>query len=365
MEQPSHCLNCGAPLHGPYCYACGQPVKGMVRHLRSILHDVLDTVFEYDSRIWRSLIPLYFRPGRITEEFLAGKRMRFVLPFRLFFVLNVVAFLVLQLMVEPMMPSAALAIERADTLAEVDQLERNALRRLTEASAAPGRADRELQTAQRLVAQAAEQRREWLRAAAQARADGRPPPRERMEIVLDGEPWDLQRNPLEVDWLPAAANAQLNDWIARAQRNLEMAADEPGRLLDSFLSLLPAALFVLMPLFALLLKVFYLGKHWLYTAHLVVALHSHSFLAMALLVTVLLEALQSAAGGLVWLSAPIAFLVGASELWMPVYLLLMQKRVYAQSWPMTGLKFAVIGTVYGIMLALTAVAVAAISLVIA
>jgi hypothetical protein len=168
-----------------------------------------------------------------------------------------------------------------------------------------------------------------------------------MEIVLTGEPWDLQRNPLEISWLPDAANAQLNDWIARAQRNLELAADEPGRLLDSFLSLLPAALFVLMPLFALLLKVFYLRKHWLYTAHLVVALHSHSFLAMGLLVTVLLETLEDAAGGMLWLASPITFLVGASELWMPVYLLLMQKRVYAQSWAMTGLKFAVIGSVYG------------------
>ena len=57
------CANCGAELHGKHCYACGQPVKGMIRPLSSMLHDVADTIFNIDSRIFRTLFPLYFRPG--------------------------------------------------------------------------------------------------------------------------------------------------------------------------------------------------------------------------------------------------------------------------------------------------------------
>jgi hypothetical protein len=41
---PAICLNCGAELHGKYCHACGQPVKGMIRPLSGMLHDVADTI---------------------------------------------------------------------------------------------------------------------------------------------------------------------------------------------------------------------------------------------------------------------------------------------------------------------------------
>lgn len=372
MEQPSHCLNCGTELRGPYCHACGQPVKGMVRHLRSILHDFLDTVFEYDSRIWRSLIPLYFRPGRITGEFLDGKRIRFVLPFRLFFVLTVVAFLVVQWLADPVIQTVPLAVDavtRADTVEEVEARQAQALARLEEALArteegAP--AAQVLIDQRELLTRTVEQRLEWLRAAREARAEGRePPPESSPGLVFNGERWNLQDNPLEFSWLPDGANAQLNEWIARAEANLQRAAEEPAWLLDSFLGLLPAALFVLMPVFALLLKIFYVRKHWLYTAHLVVALHSHSFLSLAMLVSVLLGSLEEALHGLPWLARPAGFANTVSELWTPLYLLLMQRRVYAQGWPKTILKFCIIGTIYLLLLAFTALAVAAIALVIA
>jgi hypothetical protein len=91
------CANCGAPMHGPYCYACGQPEKGMIRQLASVMHDVLDTVFNIDSRVFRSLLPLYFRPGYLTLEYFAGRRVRYVTPFRLFFFLCLVAFFAIQI----------------------------------------------------------------------------------------------------------------------------------------------------------------------------------------------------------------------------------------------------------------------------
>ena len=84
-------------MHGPYCYACGQPEKGMIRQLASVLSDVLDTVFNIDSRVFRSLLPLYFRPGYLTLEYFAGRRVRYVTPFRLFFFLCLVAFFAIQI----------------------------------------------------------------------------------------------------------------------------------------------------------------------------------------------------------------------------------------------------------------------------
>jgi hypothetical protein len=376
MEQPEHCLNCGTELRGPYCHVCGQPVKGMVRHLRSIVRDVLDTVFEYDSRIWRSLIPLYFLPGRITREFLDGKRIRFVLPFRLFFVLTVVAFLVLQLLAEPVLlaePAVLGSIEQADDLERVAELQREALAEITEAertleSGGAGPVPADLLDAQRRrIREAARQRMSWIQEVEQARAAGReppPPPGDGPGLVLNGQRWDQVNNPVRLTWLPDAANDQINAWVGRAQSNLQRGMQEPGWLLDSFISLLPAALFVLMPIFALMLKVFSLRKHWLYTAHLVVALHSHSFLSLAMRISVLLGTLEEQVAGVPWLAHPLGLVTTLCERWTPLYLLLMQRAVYQQSWPKTLLKFVLIGSIYLVLLSFAAVAVAAIALVV-
>src|SRR5215469_15590408 len=90
------CLNCGAQLHGDHCHSCGQPVKGSIRPLSSMLHDIADTIFNIDSRIFHTLVPLYFRPGFLTREFFAGRRVRYVTPFRLYFFLSVIAFFAIQ-----------------------------------------------------------------------------------------------------------------------------------------------------------------------------------------------------------------------------------------------------------------------------
>ena len=63
------CANCGTPLLGEHCYACGQPVKGLVRHFSSLVGDVLDSVFEWDGRLPRTLWPLLAKPGYLTTEY--------------------------------------------------------------------------------------------------------------------------------------------------------------------------------------------------------------------------------------------------------------------------------------------------------
>ena len=79
------CANCGAELLGEYCYNCGQPVKGMIRPLSSMMHDIADTIFNIDSRIFRTLWPLLAKPGYLSNEYFSGRRVRFVTPFRLYF----------------------------------------------------------------------------------------------------------------------------------------------------------------------------------------------------------------------------------------------------------------------------------------
>lgn len=373
MEPPSHCLNCGTPLQGPHCHACGQPVKGMVRHLKSILQDFLDTIFEYDSRIWCTLVPLYLRPGHITNDFLAGKRIRYVLPIRLMFVLTVVSFLALQLLMEPIEPrdGASHSMQQADTVAEVESLRDEALAELALAREAvsdgfgAAGALAGMRAAEQAIEREAQQRIAWLKEAAAADAEGRPPPASSARITFDGEAVDLETDPLEIAWLPAPVNQRINVWRERAAANLRSAGEEPDRLVDSFLGLLPAALFVMMPLFALLVMLMHWRRRWLYSAHLVVALHSHSFLAVALLVVTVLSALERLATGATWAAQPLALLGLTAQVWIPVYLLIMQRRVYGDRWLITLIKYSIIGAVYLVLLTVILVGALLISLVIA
>ena len=83
------CGNCGTELLGETCYQCGQPTKGLVRQFSSIMGDFLDTVLNIDSRVFRTMGPLIFKPGYLTQEYFSGRRIRFVSPVRLFFFLAV------------------------------------------------------------------------------------------------------------------------------------------------------------------------------------------------------------------------------------------------------------------------------------
>ena len=118
---------------------------------------------------------------------------------------------------------------------------------------------------------------------------------------------------------------------------------------------LPSALFVLVPVFALMLKLTYFFQRRLYMEHLVVALYSHVFLLMALTTIFVFMALSGAVSAHAhWLSILLNIAVVLLLVWMPIYLLLMQKRVYGQGWMMTLVKYSVIGFVYVNLLATVA-----------
>lgn len=79
----SACLNCETPLTGNYCAHCGQPAH-LHRTLGAFLHDLLHGVLHFEGKTWRTLPMLAFRPGRLTRDYIDGKRARFVSPMGLF-----------------------------------------------------------------------------------------------------------------------------------------------------------------------------------------------------------------------------------------------------------------------------------------
>ena len=78
-----NCLNCGTPLNGPYCAACGQK-SHVHRSLRGFLQDFIQGLFNFEGKIWRTLPMLAWCPGEMTHRYIAGERARFVSPVALY-----------------------------------------------------------------------------------------------------------------------------------------------------------------------------------------------------------------------------------------------------------------------------------------
>jgi hypothetical protein len=91
------CLNCGTVLTGRYCANCSQAAEVHVPSTRELLHEALEGITHSDSRLWRTLRLLWFKPGRLTQEFIAGRRAAYLPPFRLYLVLSIIFFLLASL----------------------------------------------------------------------------------------------------------------------------------------------------------------------------------------------------------------------------------------------------------------------------
>lgn len=91
---PNRCSNCDAELHGEYCAACGQHQVDLDQPFREIVSEGLSAFLAFDTRLVRTLWPLFRRPGLLTTEFLAGRRKRYVHPFKLYFAFSLVFFFV-------------------------------------------------------------------------------------------------------------------------------------------------------------------------------------------------------------------------------------------------------------------------------
>lgn len=372
------CENCGAPLYGEHCFSCGQPTKGLVRKFSSILGDFFDTVFNIDSRVLRTIGPLLLRPGYLSLEYFAGRRVRYVTPMRLFLFLSLVGFLAIHASIEIDEGSAeqpikfdagdgaikvnagASAIERATTPEQVRKIADDAVHQLDQARQQVGNvpgAGAGMAIAQARIREQAGQRIAWLRSADVARKAGKPAPapaegkHRGLDIPINGKPWDPNSNPINFGWLPAPANAALNRRLGHASQVLDASNNEKP-LWDAMFNVLPQTLILLMPLFALMLKLAYWFERRLYMEHLIVALHSHGFISLALVLVVGFNWLQRwlapQAGAL---NSVLGWCIALTSIWIPVYLLLMQKRVYGQGWAMTVVKYFVLGICYTVLLA--------------
>jgi len=350
---PPACENCDTRLHGDYCHACGQSTHSPVRHVAHAVEEVFESFWHLDGRIFRTMRDL-FVPGRIAERYLGGHRVRYVAPMRLFVILTLLTFFVAKFVVQDAMQAltpgqartADIGVEfsRAQTADDVRTMRDEVLAGLAETrrtvGAVPG-VSPQLDIAEADVRAQAQDRIAELASDAASADVGDPPADEA------ATPLDPQAAGTDTRTAPRAPPTIGGPVGERIERNLMRLRDDPQVYVRAVLGVAPTALFILVPLFAVLLKLLYLFQGRLYLEHVVVGLYSHAALMLGLLL-VFCGALAAP-----WLATHAAWaagVVGVAQIAllsaMPVYLLLMQKRVYGQAWPWTLVKFAVLGMAY-------------------
>ena len=93
-ENRVDCKNCKTTFEGKFCPNCGQSVFEYQRPFRFLLADFTGNLFAFDTRFWKSLKALTIKPGRLTKDFIQGKRARYMPPFRFYIFVSFLFFFI-------------------------------------------------------------------------------------------------------------------------------------------------------------------------------------------------------------------------------------------------------------------------------
>ena len=396
-EPITHCENCQTPLTGEYCSACGQHAIDYRRSLWRVMIDALDSFLNWDTKFLNSVGVLLLRPWRLTNDFNAGRRVRYVHPLRLYLLASIAFFLLAKLVnfdgFEDKRDIELTAEDRAEIDAGIAKL------------LAP---DSPITPEQRTRVEAARQKwatPEAVPEAPQARAlfnkgmmrlgnlgdkkefktkdivrletslgfvEGvvpeppgaavgtTPPPADfigppkpastpknfgpliQFDKGEDGKPKD----PFEV-WLESRVKEKFGEDGTKAEIFLQTLRDN-----------IPTMMLACVPLFAFVLQALYIRHGRYYVEHLVYALHIHTFVYVAVVVITLMSM-----GTLRVLPTVQPLLVFVLSVAAAVQVFLSIRRVYKQGWIKTTLKFGVGGVIYVFVLSIAVAITAFITLI--
>ncbi len=333
------CRNCGAQAPGNFCPECGQETRIALPTFPAFMREAAGRYVALDGRLGRTLAALVARPGFLTLEYFAGRRKRYIRPARLFLVLYLLLFAVIGLMQSPL-----------DVKDGVVQIGPD-----PEAGAPPA-------AAQGAKGAAKSPPKDAMAAGTKSKppSDKGSAPVPKMAIVdsEDGETLfglDKDMN-LALRWngqdvpLPPQLVKRWDHFRALPQD------EKAERIYAGMLRFGPYAVVALLPAFALLLKLAYLGRGkrypgrpQRYAEHLVYAAHLHAFAAIVLLVIVLVP------------FDPLRFGLFA---WIVFYVMRARQRVYRGRWWAGLIRAFLIAIVYTVLmgLAMAALLVAAVML---
>src|SRR5438874_5999253 len=336
----THCENCGAELTGHYCAQCRQAAVDYRRSFRYVIADVLDSFLNWDSKFFTTIALLIVKPWRLTNEFLAGKRVRYVNPLRLYLLASILFFFAVNYGARGL---------RVDT-SKLGQKDRAELEAELKDKDLPPAAREKLEGLLREPPASTVPAAAATAPSATPLADSPSPmpttDKQKQEYGKIGE------RPF-VAFDEAKSTTPFERWIeTRAKEKMGEHGTKMGLFIATLFSNLAYMMLCCIPLFALVLKSLYIRRHIFYIDHLIYALHIHTFAYVGIMLIVLATiGLNRAAPG------PIAGWIIAL-LWIAfvMQIFLSIRRVYRQGWFVSIFKFLFGGLAYFIVLVAALVA---------
>ncbi|MCK5148566.1 DUF3667 domain-containing protein [bacterium] len=302
LKKHPHCLNCGFKVDDfNYCPECGQPNTDRKLTLWQFIRDFFDDYFTFDSRFFHSVGPLIVRPGHLTREYLDGRRFRYILPLRLYLFTTFLFFFVLAI-------QAKIGTDRT-----YDQVK-------PKISAA----------ARDSIATILEQHQ------------GEIPPALSSYILTSLD--EAQKETAAYDSSNTRimyqdgkkSDNRIIQMIDKKARFLMSKGKEGGRMFGSeVVRQIPKIMFLLLPVFALILKLLYVRRKYLFVEHLIFALHIHTLVFLLVLIAILI---------------PKWYVVLPMILLVFIQLFRALRSVYRQSIPKTFAKMILLTNIYGFAL---------------
>jgi quinol monooxygenase YgiN len=303
------CANCESPLYGQYCASCGQRARDRMISLWEMIREASEILTSLESRLWRTLGLLLVRPGRLTRDYLLGRRARYIPALRLFLGLSLLFFFLFSL-------DSRLSVEAGD-----EDAGDISLRLQIGDEETPSNTGEETPAA----------------GSAETTDDGQEPE------ALGNEEQDRCTD-VQVAWPEGMGWA--NRWLSseRLQAACRKIVDDHGAsFVRALLENIPAMMFIFVPLMAAVMKLLYPLSGRYYAEHLLFLVHFHAFFYLLL-------SIDQLAGWIFdgeWLPHwPASLLYAFSAVYIPVYLFRAMRVVYEQGRLMTGFKYSLLGVAY-------------------
>ena len=316
-----HCRNCGAIANLHYCPECGQETRDVLPTLREFMREAMGRLVAFDGRLWRTLHALLLRPGFLTKAYLAGKRRSYVRPARLLLVMSLLLFAVIRFEVGSIDPADALIIDSADTVKDKDG-----------GKAAAGKSDGS------------------NKATAATRGTKRAAGTEK---AMDSDSEEVELTPnfaigidkdINLTVRGAEGSLSVTELRKRFDRfNRLSRSDKAEQIMTGLVHYGSYAMFLLLPAFAWLQMVSYVGRSRryagrprLYAEHLVYAAHLHTFWFLVIAIALVI---------------PIPAVRWVLVLWAIYYVARAKKVVYGGRWYGRLLRSLFVGVSYLIVVA--------------
>lgn len=313
------CSNCGTKLSGPVCHSCGQTADGYHRPIWELFAEVFDGLFGVEGRLWRTVPPLMFQPGKLTRQYLSGVRARYVLPFRLYLTASILFFIVFGAMtsfenigepgdvvdaeaVQEQMDDAADAMDQG--LANIPGLSDEERAAAVEAMRDQGVNLSELDALNEDPAVREARQNAWREETKlEIRRALLPEDYPEDADTTDGEDAVVDME----DGVTVSVSDDVGDlpyWIRErlAEQAGKIIDDNGAAMIEEMFEWAPRLMFLLLPIYALLLAVthFYKRGYYLYD-HLVVSLHFHAYIFFLFVLLFALAPVLSGWGVLIFL----------------------------------------------------------------